>query len=311
MIPGHEKYALLYKLYAEDSLDEVRRILQYPLRRYSPSEVAELYDAVVFEKLKIKKEDFIRYAPIWGRLKNRRYPVLDSTEISPGAIFHEARNTPRGAKGLLVCFCGAKGELHIPVARYMLELPADAYDYLVLSPKTMQPSNMLAHYTAGVEGFADTIEDIAARIAREYLSSGYRTTAMIGTSMGGFAALDVADRIGADAGISISGRMEYLNGAVPVEHLARTPPAKFCVCRTWNPDVKLHVIYGMENKRDTESALRLFMLNRNLRFWPIRGLEDHSPFPFWAAKQLLKPFFDGLHQVATGLHERPWECLRD
>jgi hypothetical protein len=311
MILGHEKYALLYKLYAEDSLDEIRRILHYPFRRYSPFEIAELYDSIDFEMLKVKKEDFIRYAPLWGRLKNRSYPALDSTEISPGAIFHEARTTPRDAKGLLVCFCGAKGELHIPVVRYMLELPADAYDYLVLSPKTLLPSNRLAHYTAGVEGFADSIEDIAARIEREYLSGGYRTSATVGTSMGGFAALDVADRIGAVAGIAINGRMEYLNGAVPIEHLARTPPAKFCVCRTWNPDVKLHALYGMENKRDNESAQRLSMLNRDLKIWPIRGLGDHNPFPLWGANQLLKPFFNGLHQAATASHEKPWEWLEN
>lgn len=306
MIPDDEKLSLLQRLQDARDTVVVTKLLRKASCRYSPSELAKVYDAVNFDDLQVPKAEFIRSAPMWGLLRNKELPVLNSTAISSNAVFHEAPQRPKAEKCLLVCLCGIKGELFLPPSRFMLELPEGAYDFLVLSPRRVMPSKELAHYTSGVPGYGGNLQEIADRIIREIEPEAYRSSAVIGSSLGGFAAIDLADLAGADVGISISGRMEYIGGIVPTEILMQTPPAKLCECRQWRGGTIFHAFFGTGNKQDMESAGQLFRINGGITLWPIAGLENHNPFPFLAAHRQLKGFFEGLARATLDREPKPW-----
>ncbi len=298
---------LLSSLYEAKDLNIVKALLGKAAKVFSPSELRNHYDAVTFERLHVPREEFIRAAPMWGMLKNRPIPKISTRILSPNAVFHEAGEILKQDKCLLICLGGIEGGLYLSPARFMLELPHGKFDYLVLSPRQTANPQGLAYYTSGVPGFGESLEEISKLIEISFTPGEYRTTAVVGTSLGGFAAIDLADYMGADAGISIGGRMEFLGGVVPPEILFKTPPARLCNCRKWNPEVRLHLLFGADNRRDRSSANQLRRVNPDLTLWPIPGLDAHDPFPYLAACKRLKHFFEGLHLATACLDPEPWD----
>ncbi len=190
------------------------------------------------------------------------------TDIAPNVAHFSAH---AGARTLVVGFCGKKLRLLMPVAMMLQSLDDRRFDALVLA----DPQRL--HFDQGIPGFAQSLPDIARRIAAIVEENGYDSVITYGTSMGGFPALRMGSLIGAARAVSCGGR--------PVNHMERLgrgtrPVGAFdliCDCRM-PLRAPSYVLFSRDRRPDARAAGMISKIAPEVHLGPVP--HDGHNFPF-------------------------------
>jgi hypothetical protein len=153
----------------------------------TPLEIAELLRNPTHQHLPFAIAPLLREAPPARYLRE---------ELSRDARLYSAN---RGARTLIVAFCGAVSRLMKPISHFLQMMPDDAYDVLVFTDVQQR------HHDAGIPGYSNSLLETLIRIKILRDSRSYSRLITYGTSMGGFPGLRAGLWLGADRAISIGG----------------------------------------------------------------------------------------------------------
>lgn len=162
----------------------------------APSELAEI------GRLS-ESPDLPRQTRDWLAPKRRRSPDLFINpqpfvrrEVTERLLVFEGAGRTRDRR-LLIAFTGRKRQMMIPTAEFLQAIDASVWDVVCLKWTNM--------YLDGVEGVANTLDGVLARVLAEVGGRGYASVSTIGVSAGGAAAAIAALRLRARRGLSVSG----------------------------------------------------------------------------------------------------------
>jgi hypothetical protein len=166
-----------------------RRAAQTTHLDYSltPLEIAELLRNPTHEHLPFAIAPLLRESPPTRYLRE---------ELSQGVRLFSAN---RGARTLIVAFCGASHRLMKPISHFLEMMPDEVFDVLVITDAQQRL------HDAGVQGYSNSLLETLIRIKALSDTRSYRRLITYGTSMGGFPALRAGLWLGADRAISIGG----------------------------------------------------------------------------------------------------------
>ncbi len=122
-------------------------------------------------------------------------------ELGKGAVLHAvpAPAEVRRQRTLVIAYTGRSKRLMLPLSVFLQHCDGERYEFLVLIDKTNRS------YMRGIQGLADDMPGLIARIGGMIASPGHRRIVAFGTSGGGFAALWTAIALGLARGVSIGG----------------------------------------------------------------------------------------------------------
>jgi hypothetical protein len=193
--------------------------------------------------------------------------------LSPDAILLEGA-TEKAHRGLLVAFTGRKSRLMMPLPMFLQGVDAMAWDVLLLRDRK------LSHYRHGCAGFGTTFMQLVSHVADT--AAPYRTTAAIGTSMGGLAAVRLALCLGNIRAVSVGGRPPDDAGRLLAGEDAGPGFDPICACLPRVPRDLLFVYSGC-NGRDRTAAGQAATLTGGIDL-PIGAHADHSLL-WWLQQQ--------------------------
>lgn len=155
-----------------------------------------------------------------------------------------------GASTLIVGFCGRRARLMMPIAITLQHLDDCRYDLLTVYDRRH------LHYDAGVEGFAESLPELARRLSAIIEKRGYSSVITYGTSMGGLPALRLGRLLEADRAVSAGGRFVW--------HISRLVELKptigafdlICDCRAPSR-TRCYALFSHGSEEDAEGAARV------------------------------------------------------
>jgi hypothetical protein len=153
----------------------------------TPLEIAELLRNPTHQHLPFAIAPLLQEAPPVRYLRE---------ELSQDVQLYSAN---RGARTLIVAFCGAVSRLMMPISHFLQMMPDDVCDVLVFTDVQRR------HHDAGIQGYSNSLLETSIRIKALSESRRYRRLITYGTSMGGFPALRAGLWLGADRAIAIGG----------------------------------------------------------------------------------------------------------
>lgn len=232
-----------------------------------------------------------RAVPFFGGLLRRNgddLPHYRAEVLSPFATFYRAR--PGGRRCLLVCFTGRNHHLFSHVSLFLMSVGAVGLDVLVLR------HGARADYRTGVPGLAGSLHGIAAALPRLVALDRYARVTTLGVSLGGLAALSVADTLRADAAVALGAVFPRVHEPVP---LALSGPAfdRFCATVHARP-VHTTMIHGTADPLDCRTAERLCQWNPAILRRPVVGA-GHNPVRWLAARGHRGTLFNALKRHVT------------
>ncbi len=183
--------------------------LQEACNRLPPGDLTRLY-------LRLRDPEFAwlhphlgDVAPYFGfmtarpRRKALHRPQL--AELAPiGQVArYETPGVAPGDKRLYIFFSGRGGQFFVPFSMLLYLLPPGPKD--VLSVR----ANMAGFFLDGIEGLGRTIPEICDTLRTRFATGAYRHVTVAGFSTSGYHAVQVADGIGADLGVTFAARLPF------------------------------------------------------------------------------------------------------
>ena len=188
----------------------------------------------------------------------------------------------KGARSLVVVFCGAGEWPGIPTSYFLQALRDDLYDVLVLQDP------LRLHFDRGVCGQGSLL-DLTRSIEAFGRTNNFTEIITYGSSMGGFPALRAGILLNATRAISIGGRYAWHVGRL-IRNEA-TPGAFDLLCPCFSAcGTQLVTVVGRRNEKDVSSS---DILQRTLpRCVALRiNTKRHSVAGFFLRAGLLRLFF--------------------
>ena len=204
----------------------------------TPLEIAELLRRPTHQHLPFAIAPLLREAPPARYLRE---------ELSQGVRLYSAN---RGARTLIVAFCGAVSRLMKPISHFLQMMPDEIYDVLVITDAQQR------HHDAGARGYSNSLIETLGRIKALSGTRSYRRLITYGTSMGGFPALRAGGWLGAHRAISIGGAF----CAHPPRLVRPSSEIRafdlLCECRP-RGNVPVVIAFAARNPRDVEQQAAL------------------------------------------------------
>lgn len=237
----------LATLKASPSQDGLYRLSYDLMQLLSPQELVELAQhpdvpAGVFQDWLVRfDKDARKYAPVAHGYKahHRAY----------GVSFY---SSGPGKRIIQIGFCGQAHLLGIPTPIVLQYFPDETFDFLVLRDPQMNG------FTGGIFRYAETFDDIIARLRTDFALDGYDEIRCFGVSGGGAAAIAAGLMLGATVMVSFSGRPPTLSttigttpGAVAMEKTLREAKGH---------TARISAVYGDANERDKNNTAALAKL---------------------------------------------------
>lgn len=234
---------------------------------------------------------------LWRRVYGLRPYVLPwqvrpySREIlSPGVTLYTAG---RSARTLIVGLCGRDQRLFLPVGIILQNLDHERFDLITLWDRRE------LHFDHGIEGYARSLPDLAARLSDFAASRGYSSIVTYGTSMGGIPAMRIGQLMEADRAIAAGGRFAWNIGRLLRNEAYIQPFDPLCHCRRTGP-TEHYAIFSEDNKEDVENAERLAATCPDCRLIPMPHQDHNFPHAIQKCRRL-----DEYHREIFDLRCRP------
>lgn len=122
-----------------------------------------------------------------------RQPLAENIDVYTDPFVSTAQ------KSLIVAFCGAANGMMISTPAFLQYLPSGRYDIVLLRDPTK------LYYVFAIPPYAQTLPDLAQRLAADLGAKNYRRIYCFGASMGGFPALRFGILLRAETAISAGG----------------------------------------------------------------------------------------------------------
>lgn len=175
----------------------------------APLQLAELYRSMDQPAYAGQKEALRKPSRYWSHfyrrtfLLGRRRREFQNTRLSSGVRFFEEAGFDRRQKSLLILVSGFAGRVFVPVALMLDCLPDRPVDVIYLQ------ANARDQYRTGVIGLGSNLREVATAMQSRFQTGKYVRIDVLGTSGGGLAALQLANFIDADNGVSIGGSYPF------------------------------------------------------------------------------------------------------
>lgn len=173
-------------------------------------------------------------------------------EVQPDASVRLFSSTEQkiANKTLLVVFTGAHKRPMLPHCVFLQALSSAEFDVAMLT----DPDNL--HFSAGLNGGADTLPGVVAHLAGTLNSAAYRRVITLGTSSGGFPALRAGILMRAERAVSIGGRPIWWPERLRRNSDLPSPFDMLCACCP-ETQTRLICVYAGQNEQDRVAAHRL------------------------------------------------------
>jgi hypothetical protein len=161
---------------------------------------------------------------------------------SEDANYYTAR---RGARSLIVAFCGGANRLGVPTSYFLQMLRDDLYDVVVLrDPRRL-------HYDQGVQGLGSLLET-THRIRDFAETKGFQEVITYGVSMGGYPALRAGLLLNATRAISVSGEYCWHIGRLTRKGATIRAFDLLCPCVA-KPSTQMVAVVPTQNQTDLQA----------------------------------------------------------
>lgn len=234
---------------------------------------------------------------MWRRVYGHRPVVLPwqvrpyrREVVSPGVILYTA---DRAANTLIVGFCGRSIRLFLPVSLFLQALDHNRFDLLIASDARQ------LHFDRGIEGYAQSLPDLAMRLAEFAAGRGYDRVITYGISMGGLVALRVGELMRADRAIAAGGRFAWNIGRLQGGKANVQSFDLLCECRQ-PAKTEGYAIYSKDNPSDAASAGRLAAICPQYTIIPMPWAAHNFPYGIHKARRL-----DQYHRQIFDLGRKP------
>jgi hypothetical protein len=177
-------------------------------------------------------------------LQNGQSPVRYVRESwCENANFYTAN---RGARRLIVAFCGLANRIGVPTSYFLQMLRDDLYDVLLLSDP------LLLHFDRGVPDFSNSLVETTRRVQDFAAAKGYEEIVSFGASMGGFPALRAGLLLSAGRAISVGGRYCWHVRRLMSDEEQIKAFDLLCPCFA-GAEVKMTAVLAAKNQHDVRS----------------------------------------------------------
>lgn len=248
----------------------------------SPTELKSLYDTVETWSDDTFNTVFNRAAPMRSLLKHGKIPEYENFYISDNARLYKGLVPEGDKKGLVIFFGGAGRQVGAVHCRILTLLSSNNFDVLFLR------RNAPSDYRNGTPGIAEGMRATCESLAYNFPKENYKGVGCFGFCMGGFWALRSAMMIGADIGVSVSGRISRKSGAL-TEYDEMIDPLLVSKQATSTP--KLHSFFGENTPLVGENAKLLKIAYPEIQLHILPKTKEKSLYPVMTARRQLKPFF--------------------
>lgn len=161
--------------------------------------------------------------------------------LAPSVTFFSAH---RGARDLIVGFCGKSRRLMMAISRFLQLIDDELYDVLILADPSQR------HYEAGLADFSTSLLGTAQAIETFAKQRHYRRLITYGTSMGGLAAVRAGLWLGADRAISTGARF-CSHGRRVLDPMHELPAFDLlCDCRSRHPRSQVVAVFSARHALD-------------------------------------------------------------
>ncbi|WP_367782905.1 hypothetical protein [Mesorhizobium marinum] len=210
--------------------------------------------------------------------------------LADGIALYSADRSP---KSLVVGFCGRDHRLFLSVGMILQTLDHTRFDLMTV----VDPAEL--HFDSGVEGYANSLVELAGRLSDVVAARGYSGVVTYGTSMGGLPALRVGLLMGADRAVAAGGRFAWNIGRLlrGEKHVG----AFDLLCRCRKPGkTEIYAIFSEGHDGDVESAQRLAAIRPDSRLLPLPCLDHNFVYEIQKARRL-----DEYHREIFDLRRKP------
>lgn len=196
--------------------------------------------------------------------------------IGPGVTLYTA---DRSARTLIIGFSGRAGRLFLPLALVLQALDHRRYDLLIVA------DTRHLHFDTGIEGYADSLPDLARRLSDLASTRKYGSVITYGTSMGGLVALRMGQLMKADRAIAAGGRFAWNVGRLLRRQAHVQAFDLLCHCRQGGT-TESYAIFSDGDATDADSANRLAAMYPDCRLIPLPTDEHNFPFVIKKTRKL-------------------------
>jgi hypothetical protein len=263
-------------------------------RDLAPQQLHDLYNRVKELGTNELLEVFQSKATAWRLFLRSAPSAFKNTLISPYIRLLEAEEGTRDRKVLLVVFAGMKGEMFLPLGRFLLLMPKGKFDVLILS------SGRGSDFPRGVQGAGNDFFEVCKYV--DTYREDYAGIVTLGQSMGGLYGLRAAVLLDLPVGISLAGRFTLLRRLDRgFEGVTGFDPLCACASRSGSSAAKptLLAYYSADNPRDAAEADKLATMNPNVRRIPVEDWDRHNVVIKMIGDGLTAPLFLDTYRLAT------------
>ncbi len=271
-----EVEALLVEVLACRRLIEFTALTRKASNRLAPSQLGQFYRAVDLPAFARQRKAFKETAPYWSYFRppvpflRKELRNFRNTQISDDVRFFEDTDFAVGEKSLLIMVSGYSGRVMVPLALLLDCLPKRPTDVLFLQSAGRD------QYRLGAKGLGANLLQVAITIKERFQSDRYKRVDVLGSSAGGFPALQLANFIGADNGVSLSGAYPY--DILRLGKLARQRIAGFhslCACAEQRAE-RLVCAYAVGADEDADQAILAAKSLPRIILYPVAGPKQHG-----------------------------------
>lgn len=254
-------------------------------------------DARVIEAGHLTPQELYRDSSLWRDVYGRRPFVMPwqvrpyrKEVIAPGVDLYTA---DRSAPTLIAAFSGRTAQLFLPLALFLQTLDHRRYDVLIAYDARH------LHFDRGIEGYADSLPDLARRLSNFAATRNYGSVITYGTSMGGMTALRMGQLMEADRAIAAGGRFAWNVGRLLRNKGHIQPFDLLCHCRQPGA-TESYAIFSEGDATDAESANRLAAIYPGCHMIALPCDDHNFPYVIKKARKL-----DEYHREIFDLDRKP------
>lgn len=183
------------------------------------------------------------------------------------------------ARTLIVGLCGRDQRLFLPVGIILQNLDHRRFDLVTLWDRRE------LHFDHGIEGYARSLPELAARLSDFAASRGYGGIVTYGASMGAIPAMRIGELMKADRAVAAGGRFAWHIGRLLRNQASIQPFDPLCHCREPGP-TEHYVIFSEDNAEDVQNAERLAAMRPDCRLIPMPHREHNFPYAVQKCRRL-------------------------
>ena len=268
-----------------------QRILQEQCNTLQPGQLSRLYQRLAMHPDPAFRAACAEDAPYWKTFLSQRMrrlsarpPRFETQPLHEQVQLYRTEGVPRAQKRLIVVFSGRLGQAFVPFALILDGVPEGDADILLIR------NGMHEFFRHGVRGLGGSFAEMAQTLRTAYHVCAYRHVTVLGLSSGGLFALAMADALGADLAISLSGRFPFdlmRLGQMRARGLAMFDP--FCACRAGRQGTRI-AVFPTKFEPDVMAARRAREIRPGLALIHMPLTQRHNVLLHLWEIGILRPF---------------------